>query len=386
MKFAHLADCHLGGWRQPELKQLNLESFRKAIDISIQEKVDFVLIAGDLFDSAYPGIEILEETFLQLKKLKDKGISCYYIAGSHDYSASGKTFLSVLEKAGFCKNLFQPEEKNGKIFLNPVIHENVALYGYPGKKSGMEVSELRNIRLQDSPFFKILALHTCIKGAIGDLPIESISEEELPKADYYALGHLHINYEFNNFVYAGPTFPNNFQELEELKNGRFYIINTEPFSIKKIELAIKGIEIITLEVSNALTATDKIISELNKRDLEDKIVLLKLYGKLKQGKTADINFREIENFAKDKKAYVLLKNTSKLLTEETELEIAVEDIDKLEEEIIKRYIENKESKFNSFLFPLINALSLEKQEDEKSAVFESRLLSELDKILKLDIK
>ena len=117
MKFAHLADCHLGSWRQPELRQLNLESFKKAIQLCIQEKVSFVLIAGDLFDSAYPPVEILEETFLQLKKLKDSGIECYIIAGSHDYSASGKTFLSVLEKAGFCKNLYNAEEKQGKNFL-----------------------------------------------------------------------------------------------------------------------------------------------------------------------------------------------------------------------------------------------------------------------------
>ena len=75
MKFAHLADCHLGGWRHPELRQLNLESFRQSIETCIQEKVRFVLIAGDLFDSAYPPIEILEETFSQLRKLKDKGIS-----------------------------------------------------------------------------------------------------------------------------------------------------------------------------------------------------------------------------------------------------------------------------------------------------------------------
>ncbi|GAI75663.1 unnamed protein product, partial [marine sediment metagenome] len=39
MRFAHIADCHLGGWRQPELQQLNLESFKKAIEICIEEKV-----------------------------------------------------------------------------------------------------------------------------------------------------------------------------------------------------------------------------------------------------------------------------------------------------------------------------------------------------------
>jgi len=71
MKFAHLADCHLGGWRQPELQQLNLESFKKAISICLDEKVEFVLFAGDLFDSAYPSIEVLKETFSEFKRLKE---------------------------------------------------------------------------------------------------------------------------------------------------------------------------------------------------------------------------------------------------------------------------------------------------------------------------
>jgi len=218
MKFAHLGDCHLGSWRVPALQQLNLESFKKALEICIKEKVDFVLISGDLFDSAYPPIEILKETFFHLKNLKDAEIPCFIIAGSHDYSASGKTFLDVLEKAGFCKNVFNIEERQNKILLNPEICKEAAIYGYPGKKSGMEVSELRNIKLQDSPgFFKILMLHTSIEGAVGILPIDYISEKELPESDYYALGHLHIDYADGKFVYSGPIFPNNFQELEELK-------------------------------------------------------------------------------------------------------------------------------------------------------------------------
>jgi len=385
MKFAHLADCHLGGWRQLELKQLNLESFRKAIDRCIKENVDFVLITGDLFDSAYPPVEILEEAFFQLKKLKDSKIPCYIIAGSHDYSASGKTFLSVLEKAGFCKNIFSSEEKNGQIFLNPTIQESCALYGYPGKKAGMEVEELKKVRLQESPgFFKIFALHTCISGAVKNLPIESIEEEKLPEADYYALGHLHIKYEADKFVYAGPTFPNNFSELEELKHGSFYIIETNPLKLNRIELKIKDVEIFEIEISNALTATEKIISELDKKDIKDKIVLLKLYGKIIQGKISNINFKQIEDFVKEKGAYSILRSTSKLITEEPEINFEIENMDKLEEEIINKYIEEKKSKFNNLILPLINSLSLEKMEDETNTTFQLRLMSSLNKILGLE--
>ena len=174
MRFAHIADCHLGSWRQLELQQLNLASFRRAIEICIEEKVDFILFSGDLFDSAYPPIEILKETFSEFRKLKEARIKCYVIAGSHDYSVSGKTFLDVLEKAGFCE-ICSFEEKGDKILLKSITHESVSIYGYPGKKSGLEVNDLKKISLEPSNKFKILMLHTTIESAKGSLPVESIN-------------------------------------------------------------------------------------------------------------------------------------------------------------------------------------------------------------------
>ena len=124
MKFAHIADSHLGSWRQPELQKLNLDSFKIAIDSCIKEELEFILFTGDLFDSAFPPIEILKETFAEFRKLKEAGIKSYVIAGSHDYSVSGKTFLDVLEKAGFCEICKFEETNEGEdkeIILKPII-------------------------------------------------------------------------------------------------------------------------------------------------------------------------------------------------------------------------------------------------------------------------
>mgnify|MGYP001611354301 FL=1 len=96
MKFAHMADCHLDGWRQPELNALNIQSFQQAVTICIKERVEFILIAGDLFDSAYPSIDSLKEAFKEFRRLKEANIPVFIISGSHDYSVSGKTFLDVL--------------------------------------------------------------------------------------------------------------------------------------------------------------------------------------------------------------------------------------------------------------------------------------------------
>jgi len=384
VRFAHIADSHLGGWKQQELQDLNLESFKKAIDICLVSKLNFVLIAGDLFDTAYPGIEILKETFAQLKRLKEERIPCFIIAGSHDSSVSGKTFLDVLEKAGFCKNVSKFEDLGDSIILDPVIHEGIALYGYPGKKSGLEIPELRRVKFNDAPgMFKIFMLHTTLDKAKGTLPIDSIEADGLPKADYYALGHLHIDFQYENFVYPGPIFPNNFKELEDLGHGSFYIVDTDAEEkMKKVELKIKDTLKIEIEVKNALLATDKIISELDKHDLEDKVVLLRVRGEIETGKNSDIKFQKIEEFANSKGAYFMLRNTHDLKTKELEFEegVEVKSDENIEEETIKFHSEQNPSDFNKLIPELMNALTIEKQEGERTEMFEKRVLESTKKV------
>ncbi len=383
VKFAHISDVHLGGWKQQQMQDLNFESFRKAVDICINSRLDFVLFAGDIFDSAYPSIEILKETFAEFKRFKEARIQCFIIAGSHDYSVSGKTFLDVLEKAGFCKNVARIEESEEKIVLNPVIYKGVAIYGYPGKKSGLEIPDLRKIKLNEAPgMFKIFMLHTTIDKAKGGLPIDAIETDLLPKVDYYALGHLHINFKYENFVYPGPIFPNNFAELEDLNHGSFYLVDTESMnSLEKVKLNLKGTVKIEIEVKNAQEGTSQIIQELEKHNLEDKIILLRIRGELEQGKNSDIKFSQIEEYAKSKNCYFLLKNTHDLKTKEIELEIEVENNENMEEETIKIYSEQNKSEFNDLIPQLMNSLSLEKQEGEKSEIFTSRVVEEAQRVL-----
>lgn len=385
MKFAHLGDCHLGGWRQPELKELNFRSFQIALEKSINERVDFILIAGDLFDTAYPPIETLKETFEEFKKVKERNIPVYLIAGSHDYSVSGKTFLEVLEKAGFCKNVAIFEQREEKIILSPTIHKNIAIYGYPGKKSGLEVDDIEKIKIHDSPgLFKILMLHTTIRDAIGTLPMKSVDETKLPKVDYLALAHLHINYNKNNRVYSGPTFPNSLSELELLGKGSFYIYDDG--KIKKQEIALAEVVTLNYETNNSLDATFQITEKLKETDLTDKIVIVRVAGILEKGKISDIDFQKIESFAKERGAKVFLKSTSKLHVSEAEAKTLVSDSENIEEELMKQFNEKNPNKFN-YLIPLLaRSLQIEKLEGETQITFEDRLLSETSRVLENEIQ
>lgn len=386
MKFAHLADCHLGSWRVPELQKLNLESFQRAIQICIQEKVDFVLIAGDLFDTAYPNIDILESTFTEFKKLHDAGIHCYLCPGSHDYSVSGKTFLNVLEKIGYCTNIANFDEKDGKIILKPTLIKDIAFYGYPGKKSGLEIEDLKRVIIEPiNNKFTILILHTALAGVEQNLP-NTINIEELPKADYIAMGHLHKIWQKNNIIYPGPIFPNNFQELEELKHGTFFIVHLLDKKIlpKKIDINIKEVETLSIEIDNAIEAETKIKKEIEKINIKEKILLLRIYGKLKQGKTSDIDFSSIENFCKEKGCFLILKNISKLEIEnfiEPELE-EKENIFDFERHIIEKCTNKDKTKFDCLIENILSSLDTEIKEGETILNFESRLYNTFKKIIK----
>jgi DNA repair exonuclease SbcCD nuclease subunit len=394
MKFSHLGDCHLGSWRQPELQELNFKSFEKAIDESIKQNVEFMLIAGDLFDSAYPPIEILKRAFAEFRKLKEAGIKVFIIAGSHDYSVSGKTFLDVLEKGGFVE-ICKYKESEEVIYLEPIKYKTFEIFGYPGKKSGMEIEDIKKILLpKETNNFRILMLHTTLTEASGNLPIESISLKRLPRADYYALAHLHINFEekLNDkpAIYSGPIYPNSFQELEDLCYGRFYIVTVEGYvEAKKVPIQLKDIICFNIEIDNALTATQKIIGDFEKHNLNDKIILLRLSGFIKQGTNADIDYKRITDYLNSKNIYSFLKNTNKLESNEEKLDIALpaaSEMNKIEEALINEYQKSNPDKFNNLIVPLLHSLDLQKQEDEKSVVFETRLFSELNKILNLDLK
>lgn len=391
-----MGDCHLGSWRQPELQELNFKSFEKAINECIKQKVEFILMTGDLFDSAYPPIEILKRTFGEFNRIKEAGIKVFMIAGSHDFSVSGKTFLDVLEKGGFCEICKYKESLEGEsIKLEPLKYKNFEIFGYPGKKSGMEIEDLRKIILPpENNNFRILMLHTSLKEAVGNLPIESISMHSLPRADYYALAHLHINFEQKvkdkPIIYSGPIFPNSFSELEDLCYGRFYIVRVEGFwEWEKISLPIKEVVCFNYDIENALTATQMLLSEFEKHKLEDKIVLLKLTGMITKGTNADIDYKKITDYFTNKGVYCFLKNTNQLETKGEKIEVTLppaSEMNKVEEVLVEEYSKKNPDKFNELINPLMHALELGKQEDEKTVIYETRLFGDLNKILGLDLR
>ncbi len=391
MKFAHLSDCHIGGWREDTLRDINLKSFEKAIGICIEQHVGFVIIAGDLFDTALPSIEILKATAKILNKLKEYDIPVYVIPGSHDFSASGKTMLDVLENAGLIYNVMKFE--NNKLqFIND--RTGVKLTGMYGKKGGLEIADYEKLEkqhLENEDGFKIFLFHTLLNELKPEEfeMIEATPLNLLPKNfNYYAGGHPHFIYskhheDYGTISYPGPIYPNNFQELEKLKHGGFFLIDAKDGKLETKHIPLKIIDVVSYYI-NADNKTPKEVEKeiLSKvKDHEDKIVTLRIEGCLKEGKTSDINFKVIlDNF---KKAYHILKNTNKLTTKEfQEISIDTRNVDDIELSIIREHA--KQSIFKEQeVIEIMKVLDKEKYEGEKNIDFELRIIKELGSMIQL---
>jgi DNA repair exonuclease SbcCD nuclease subunit len=236
-------------------------------------------------------------------------------------------------------------------------------------------------------------LHTTINEAAVSPIMPSIDKMQLPLANYYALGHIHQNMHLEegrqHSVYPGPTFPNNFQELVDLKSGSFQITEiTDKIKTRSIQIPIKEVVYIEKEITNGLTATEEVIHELDRHNLSDKILLLKLKGVLTAGKSGDIKFGDIESFVAKKQAYCFLRNISSLKLKESDVGVAtgIEDMANIEGVVIDDFNEKYPSDFNVHTQPLMNIFSIEKKEDEKIQIFEERLIDELKTELNLEGK
>jgi len=395
MKFAHLADVHLGSWGEPKLRELSTKAFKKAIDETIKEKVDFLLIAGDLFNTSLPSIDCLKIAVEKLKELKELNIPVYCIAGSHDYSPSGKTMLEVLEKAGLLINVCKAELVNDKLRLKFTLDPSGAkITGILGKKGMLDkhfYEDLDLEHLENEEGFKIFMLHNELtEYKTNELAmIDSIPLSSLPKNfDYYAAGHIHIKRDktFNNYgpiIFTGPLFPVTFKELEEQSSG-FFIYDNGEINYKDLNI-IKTHKIhLNCEHKNPHQIENMLLTEIEGKDFTNTIVLLRLKGILKDGKVSDINFKEIYNNIYEKNAYHVMKNTSKLESLKfEEVKVQSSNMDELEDTLIRENIGQFKIDMDELdlIKELMKSLSTEKQEGEFSKDFEDRVLQEMDKII-----
>lgn len=403
MKYAHIGDCHIGSWVDPKMRHLNSEAFSRAVDKCIAEKVDFILLTGDLFNSSLPAIDSLKTTVKKLRSIKNHGIPAYIIPGSHDFSPTGKTMIDVLCEAELCINVVKGKVNENKLKLQFTVDPKTGakITGMLGKKGMLEKTyyeSLDNKEIEEEDGYKIFMFHT----ALTELKPKSLEKMDsapvslLPKGfDYYAGGHVHIVQEselegYKKIVYPGPIFPNNFREIEELSRGGFYIVEDDIPRYVPIQIYNTHKILIKCDHKSVEAVRQELLSEINKHEFINTIVLIRLGGVLSSGKQSDLDFREIFELIYGKGAYFVMKNTSALASNELE-EIKVNSghADDIESTLIQEHIGQikvkgmdiaKEEKLTKML---ISMLENEKQEGERVYDFEARIVDDIDKIIKM---
>ena len=90
LRLVHTADVHLGarhadlGEQAAAQRERQFAAFRATIDLALAERVDVVLIAGDLFDSNTQPRRSVERVAAELRRLADAKIRTVLIPGTHD--------------------------------------------------------------------------------------------------------------------------------------------------------------------------------------------------------------------------------------------------------------------------------------------------------------
>ena len=212
MKFAHLADLHIG-------KKLNgislLEDQRyvlnQVVDIVKKEKVDGILLAGDIYQTSQPSSEALSLFDEFLGNLVKANIPCYMISGNHDSEQRIAYFSRLIRKANvFTNELFngtiqtiKVEDEYGElnIHLLPFIKPIDLKKYYPDEKIDTYQKMMELVIASSNIDYSqrnILLCHQFITGAvtsdsevfaIGTL--DNINHQVFENFDYVALGHLH---------------------------------------------------------------------------------------------------------------------------------------------------------------------------------------------------
>jgi len=404
MKFAHMADCHIGSWRDPRLKDISTEAFIKAVDKCIEEKVDFILIAGDLFNTSLPRLDNLKTVVTVFKNLKDKNIPVYIVPGSHDFSPSGRTMLDVLEEAGLFVNVVKGEVVENKLKLNFTIDEKTGakITGLLGKRGSLErgyYESLHTENLENEEGYKIFIFHSGIDELKPKEMHNIISQplSLLPKNfDYYAGGHMHIVKDtkienYGTIAYPGPLFPNSFFELEELGRGGFYIV--EDGNLRWEPIQIHNVHKITVDCNNKNPEQieQEIKDEIKDKEFNNTIILIRLFGSLRSGKPSNINFKHIFEKLYDKSAYFVMKNTNALTTKEfEEIKIDMKSVEDVESRLIKEHlgqikVKDFSEKEEEVTRELMRILSQEKAEGMTKPDFENKIKDETDKALNLGL-
>ena len=194
-RFIHAADIHLDsplrGLSRYETAPVDAirgacrRAFENLVDLAVEEKVAFVLLAGDLYDGDWKDFSTGIFVSRQIGRLNDCGIPVIAAAGNHDAANRMTSALDPPANMTFLASRSPetirlercPAAVHGQGFATQHVSENLAAR-YPDAEPGL---------------FNIGLLHTSLDGRAGhaDYAPCTIADLRSRNYQYWALGHVH---------------------------------------------------------------------------------------------------------------------------------------------------------------------------------------------------
>lgn len=209
-KFLHAADVHLDspllglGSRTDapidRIRAATREALKNLVQFALDEKVDFVVVAGDLYDGSWKDMKTGIFAMQQFSRLGHAGIRTFVIFGNHDAESKLTADLPRPPNVHFFGSAA------GEVVVLEEI--GVAIHGRSFKTAAV----LENLAIQYAPpipdMFNIAMLHTALEGGHEHAPYAPCKLVELRTSghDYWALGHVHdylVHAEHPHVVYPG---------------------------------------------------------------------------------------------------------------------------------------------------------------------------------------
>lgn len=250
-RFLHVADIHLGFERydNPRRTQDFYFAFSDVLQrYAIDEAVDFVVIAGDLFEHRVIQPATLNQAQLCLGMLQDAGIPVIAIEGNHDNRPYGTktSWLKYLASWGLLILLEPGNVGDGEPFYSPWDPEGkkggyidlpcgVRVLGssWYGATAPRAIAQIA-ASIQDLPPIPhtVLLFHHGLEGQIaryqGALRYSDLLPLQQAGVDYLALGHIHKSYAVENWVFnPGSIEANNIEEGKYDRGAFLVTINPE---------------------------------------------------------------------------------------------------------------------------------------------------------------
>jgi exonuclease SbcD len=224
-RFVHTADLHLDspflGLQEvsPDvasvLREATFLAFDRIIDLCLETGADFLLVAGDVYDSRDRSLRAQLRFRDNLRRLGEKGIPAYVVHGNHDPLNRWSATLEWPEQA----HIFGGDE----VTSLPVVRDGetiASVYGISYPTQDVRRNLARKFRRTDDGPFAIGLLHCNVGDDTGHEPYAPCTLDDLTRAgmDYWALGHVHnhgiLSAERPTIVYPGNPQGRNPHELD----------------------------------------------------------------------------------------------------------------------------------------------------------------------------